>query len=73
MTLSFKSALAQELSAHNFLALRAMFSGYGVYYKGLIVGIVTGEDLYLKVDDTNRAKFEALGSHPFTYTNANQK
>lgn len=73
MTTHFKSALAEELSAHNFLVLRAMFGGYGVYYKGLIVGITVGEDLYLKVDNTNRAKFEAIGSHPFTYAKANQK
>lgn len=68
----FKSALAEELSAYNFLVLRSMFGGYGVYYKGLIVGITVGEDLYLKVDDSNRAKFEAVGSHAFTYSKQNK-
>jgi DNA transformation protein and related proteins len=46
---------------------RAMFGGYGVYRGDLTIGIVVDDTLYLKVDDDNRADFEAVGSGPFVY------
>ena len=46
---------------------RKMFGGYGVYYDGLMFGLVASDQLYLKVDDTNREDFEALGLNPFEY------
>lgn len=48
---------------------KRMFGGYGYYLEGNIFAIVTSEsELYFKVDDTNKARFEALGSTPFIYT-----
>ena len=44
---------------------RRMFGGLGVYSGELFFALVAGETLYLKVDDGNRADFEALGSGPF--------
>ena len=46
---------------------RALFGGHGVYIDGLIIGIIAFDTFYLKVDDANRADFEAAGSEPFTY------
>ena len=46
---------------------RAMFGGYGIYRSGIIFGIVVEETLYFKVDDSNRAEFEAQSSAPFSY------
>lgn len=47
---------------------RAMFGGYGLYYKDVIFGIITDVDeLRFKVDDTNRKQYEAMGSTPFEY------
>ena len=51
------------------LSARAMFGGYGLYCHGVIFGIITDVDeLRFKVDDSNRAQYEALGSTPFVYT-----
>ncbi len=44
---------------------RAMFGGVGVYSGGLFFALMAGETLYLKVDDTNRPDFEAMGMGPF--------
>ena len=46
---------------------RAMFGGYGIYRDDLMFGLVADDQLYLKVDDDNRAAFEAEGSEPFIY------
>ena len=44
---------------------RAMFGGVGIYSEGLFFALMAGETLYLKVDDGNRADFEAAGTGPF--------
>ena len=44
---------------------RAMFGGVGVYSGGLFFALMAGETIYLKVDDTNRGDFEAVGMGPF--------
>lgn len=46
---------------------RAMFGGWGIYLDGLIAGIIAWDTLYLKVDERNRADYEAAGSQPFRY------
>ena len=44
---------------------RSMFGGVGVYSGGLFFALMAGDTLYLKVDDTNRGDFEAIGMGPF--------
>ena len=44
---------------------RSMFGGVGIYSGGLFFALIAGETLYLKVDDGNRADFEAIGMGPF--------
>ena len=50
-----------------------MFGGFGVYREGTIVGIVVDDELFLKVDDRNRALYETMGSTPFTYMKKGDK
>ena len=52
---------------------RAMFGGWGIYKNGTIFAIIFDGALYFKDDDTNRADFERLGSHPFVYKQGNRK
>jgi len=49
------------------LTSKSMFGGHGIYAGEQILGLVVDDRLYLKVDDGNRAEFEAVGSQPFTY------
>lgn len=46
---------------------RKMFGGFGLYRGGLMFAIVADDALYLKVDNHNRADYEAAGCEPFTY------
>jgi DNA transformation protein len=46
---------------------RRMFGSWGVFVQGRMFAIVFDETLYLKVDEHNRAAFDAEGLVPFTY------
>ena len=44
---------------------RGMFGGVGLYSGELFFALIDDDILYLKVDDGNRADFEAIGMGPF--------
>ncbi len=47
---------------------RAMFGGYGIFHQGDMFAIIAGSTLYFKVNDTNRADYEAVGSKQFPHS-----
>ncbi len=47
--------------------IHKMFGGAGVYLAGVMFGLIADDTLYLKVDDGNRARYEAAGLPPFAY------
>ena len=49
------------------LRIKRMFGGAGVYSGDLFFAILAEDTLYLKVDDGNRAGYEALGIQPFAH------
>ena len=53
------SLVAQTIRAKN------MFGGVGVYSQDRFFALLADDELYLKVDDSNRPDFEALGIGPF--------
>jgi DNA transformation protein len=46
---------------------RALFGGWGIYIDDVFMGLVAYGALYFKVDDANRADYQAAGVGPFTY------
>ena len=44
---------------------RKMFGGAGIYLDGRFFALVSDDELFLKVDDANRLRFERAGSHAF--------
>ena len=50
-----------------------MFGGYGIYHRDLMFGLIADGTFYLKVDNSNRAEYEAAGSEPFTYESKNKR
>ncbi|MCJ7451843.1 MAG: TfoX/Sxy family protein [Steroidobacteraceae bacterium] len=44
---------------------KRMFGGVGLYANELFFGLLANNGLFFKVDDTNRADFEARGMGPF--------
>ena len=61
----FVQFICESLALLGDLTVRRMFGGYGVYCDGLFFAIVADDVLYFKVDDGNRADYEALGLRPF--------
>ncbi len=64
---SFDDHLRELFSAFGPVTLRRMFGGRGVYHDGVIIGLVMGEELFLKTDALSVATFESAGGQPFVY------
>ena len=67
MSESFTSYLRDLFSELGPVTLRKMFGGQGLYHDGLIIGLVIGDELYLKTDAVSVDAFEQAGGHPFVY------
>ena len=52
------------------VAIRRMFGGEGIFAGDLMIGLVVSDQLYLKTDETSRAKFVAESCRPFSYKRA---
>ncbi len=57
--------VVEQLACVGQVQPRRMFGGAGLYCDGLFFGLVADDVLYLKVDDSNRADYEAEGMGPF--------
>jgi DNA transformation protein len=68
VTDEFLIYLKDQLADMGPVTSRRMFGGAGLYCDGLIFAIVVDDVLYFKVDDSNRADYEAAGTEPFTFT-----
>lgn len=55
------------------LTARRMFGGHGLFYDGLMFGLVSGGQLYFKCDDVTRPAFAAAGATPFSYATARRE
>jgi DNA transformation protein len=65
---AFVGFVVEGLQPLGAVGARRMFGGHGIFLEGLMFGLVADGQLYLKVDDGNRAAYEAEGLQPFTYT-----
>lgn len=68
---AFVSHLLELMDGLGHIAVRRMFGGAAIYNDGIVFALLQDETLYLKVDDTSRAAFEAEGLEPFTYETKN--
>jgi DNA transformation protein len=50
------------------VSARRMFGGWGIYKDGVMFALIADDQLYLKVDDGNRAAYDNAGLPHFTYT-----
>ena len=62
----FLEYMIDQLSAFGEVTARKMFGGAGLYRDGKMFCLVAEDVAYLKVDDTNRGKYEEVGSGPFS-------
>ena len=61
---SFAEFLKEQLAPLGRVTMRRMFGKTGVFCDGLMLGMVTDNTLYLRVDDCNRAAFQEAASFP---------
>jgi DNA transformation protein len=65
---AFAEFLREQLASLGRVTMRRMFGKTGVFCDGLMLGMVTDDTLYFRVDDHNRAAFkEAESFPPFNY------
>lgn len=62
----FREFVVDQLTVVGGIRPQPMFGGIGLYADDLFFGIVAADILYFKVDDSNRADYEAAGSSAFT-------
>jgi len=64
----FAEFLGEQLAPLGHITLRRMFGKSGVFCDGVMLGMVTENTLYFRVDDENRATFrEAESAPPLNY------
>jgi DNA transformation protein len=63
----FLEFLKDQLGGLGHITSRRMFSGAGLYCDGVIFALILRDTLYFKVNDGNRATYEAEGLQPFSY------
>jgi DNA transformation protein len=61
---SFAEFLHEQLAPLGRVTLRRMFGKTGVFCDGVMLGMVTDNTLYLRVDEGNRAAFEEARAFP---------
>jgi DNA transformation protein len=62
---TYREFVVESLSRVTPVTARRMFGGVGLYARGLFFALIADDTVYFKVNDTNRADFEARGSGPF--------
>jgi DNA transformation protein len=65
VTPEFRDFVLDQLAAVPQLRPKAMFGGVGLYSAEHFFGILAADELFFKVDDSNRGAYEAAGSEPF--------
>ena len=63
----FTDYVLEHLERFGGVTARRMFGGQGLFKGGLMFALIADGQLFFKVDDSNRADFEAVKSQPFTY------
>ena len=61
----FREFAVGQLADVRDLYAKPMFGGIGLYSGEVFFGIVAGDVLFFKVDETTRADYERAGSQPF--------
>jgi DNA transformation protein len=59
--------ISELFSGFGRVTVRRMFGGAGIFADGLMIGLVSGDDIYLKADEMSVAAFKDEGMKPFTY------
>jgi len=59
--------ISELFSSFGSVSVRRMFGGAGIFADGLMIGLISNGDIFLKADDESSPAFEREGLKPFTY------
>ena len=62
---AFRDFVIDQLSDLGGIRARAMFGGIGLYAGEVFFGLIASDVLYLKVDESNLARYREASSHAF--------
>ncbi len=67
VSVELETYIIEQLKPAGAVSARRMFGGVGIYIDDIFCALISPESnaLYFKVDDSNRADYEAAGSKPF--------
>lgn len=61
----YREFVLEQLRHVGEITSRRMFGGVGIYCDGNFFALIDDDELYLKVDDLTRPRFESAGCEPF--------
>lgn len=61
----YQAFVLEQLGRVTRPSAKRMFGGVGVYADNLFIAVIDDDQLYFKVDSTNRSDFEKAGCEPF--------
>ncbi len=68
----FLEYILELLEPSGGIASCRMFGGYAIRKNGLPIALIFDDEVYFKVDDSNRQDYEVINSKPFTYKKGNK-
>lgn len=63
---AFRDYVVEQLGGLGGVTVKRMFGGAGLYHHGVFFAVIDDDQLFFKVDDLTRPRYEAAGSGPFT-------
>ena len=67
-TNAYLDYVLEKLEPVGNISLRAIFGGYGIYFRHTMFALVAYDELFFKVDENNIADYKNVGNSPFVYT-----
>lgn len=67
LTAEFASHVEDVFAGFGPVHVKRMFGGAGIFHDGAMVGLVAGDGIYLRTDDTLATEIAALGGERFGY------
>jgi len=66
-TSGYLDYVMEKLSPLGQIKSRAMFGGYGIFHEGVMFALIADDNLYFKVNESNRDDYRKAGSQPFPH------
>ena len=67
MSSNYLEYVMEILASHGEMTSKPMFGGHGIYKNGVIVAFIAYDELYFKVDESNKSQYKDFDSEPFIF------